>query len=94
MLLKLATRRTATYLVPHDSRTIEKDSRVIRPLDVVLPRAVDKTVSAVEDLVGLAVYQPYVRDPVVSPFGPLEVRVILCERSKTCGNVEEAAIRD
>lgn len=61
---------------------------------MILPRAIDKTVSTVEDLPSLAVYQSDIRDPVVRLLGPLEVRLILRERSKPSGNVEKATIRD
>lgn len=61
---------------------------------MILPRAIDKTVSTVEDLPSLAVYQSDIRDPVVRLLGPLEVRLILRESSKPSGNVEKATIRD
>ena len=94
MSCKLAAGISTTHLVPHNSSAIEENSRIIRPLDVILLRTVEKTVSTVEDLPGLTVYQSDVRYPVVRFFGPLEVCLILSKRSETCGDVEEAAIRD
>ena len=59
MFSQLATGLSATNLVPHYSRTVEKHSRIVGPLNMILPRAVDKTISTVEDLPGLAVYDAF-----------------------------------
>jgi len=61
---------------------------------VILFRAVDETIGTVENLPGLTIYQSDIRNPVVGLLGPLEVRRVLRERSKTGGNVEKATIGD
>lgn len=61
---------------------------------MVPPRAIEKTVSSVEDLESLAVYQSNIRAPVICPLGPLKVCVILRKCSKPGSNVEESAIRN
>jgi hypothetical protein len=55
---------------------------------------VDEAVTSVGDFVGLDIYQLNVRTPVPSLLGPLEVRLVFCERSKASGNIKESAIRD
>jgi hypothetical protein len=81
-------------LVPHYSSAIEEDSSVVTPLSVINLCAVDEAVTAVGDFVGLDVYQSDIGTPIPSLLSPLEVRLVLRERSKTSGNVKEAAIRD
>jgi hypothetical protein len=81
-------------LIPHYSSAIEEDSGIVTPLSLIDLCAVDEAVTAVGDFVGLAVYQSDIGTPVIGLLGPLEIRLVLRERSKAGSNVKKSAIGD
>lgn len=79
------------YNIPQCGSTQHVNTSVVRPLNVVDRSAVECIVRAIVEMIRV-VHQPNLAYPVPDLLSPLSVRLVARISSKTCGNVEEAAV--
>ena len=83
---------SVTYIVVHESSTLQEDAGIVRELGLVGVGAVGSNVSSVIDLVAIGIKEAHALHPLPRRLGPVGICGVASVTSKSSAEVEEAAV--